>query len=168
VVLGTGGTLRLRDDIAVDVDAQKRLSRQVLLGTVGTVRIDQVCVGLEGELLPGWYDEWVLYERELLQELRQRALEVVAQSLMEERRYAAATEAALAALRDDPLRATAQRVLINVYLAEGNQAKAVEQFRRFRELSKSRLGVEPAFQLVNVRGGSSGGNRLAVIPADTR
>ncbi len=51
---------------------------------------------LLGELLPDWYDDWVLAERETLRLRRIAALEHLADELLGRGRYAQATEAALA------------------------------------------------------------------------
>jgi len=55
----------------------------------------------------------------------------------------AALGAALAAVRSEPLRETAHGALIRVFLGEGNQAEALEQFRSYRAMLQAELGVEP-------------------------
>ena len=61
--------------------------------------------------------------------------------------------AALSAVQAEPLRERANAAVIRVHLAEGNQADARREFRRYRALLQRELGVEPTvglFELVGV------------------
>jgi DNA-binding SARP family transcriptional activator len=59
-------------------------------------------------------------------------------------RFAEAVEAGLAAVDGEPLRESAHRALIAVYLAEGNPGEALRQYRFFRQLLDEQLGLEPS------------------------
>jgi DNA-binding SARP family transcriptional activator len=96
-----------------------------------------------GELLPGWYDDWVSVERERTHQLRLHVLEALARELAERGAYAHALQAALKAIELDPLRETARRAVINVHLAQGNTADALREYQRFRDLLQEELGVGP-------------------------
>ena len=99
---------------------------------------------LSGDLLPGWYDEWLQDEREELRQARLHALEVLARALSAAGRRSDAIQAALAAIRLEPLRETAHRTLIETHIAEGNWSEARRQFRRCQRLLREELGVEPS------------------------
>ena len=103
-----------------------------------------------GELLPGWYDDWVLLGRERLRQLQLHALELTAQQLTCSGRYAEAIEAAMAAVRLEPLRESATRVLIEVHLAEDNVVEAIRRLEFFERSLAAELGVEPSADLVNL------------------
>jgi DNA-binding SARP family transcriptional activator len=103
-----------------------------------------------GELLPDWYEDWLELERERFRLLRARALERLAESLMDRRSFGQAAEAGLAAVTSDPLRETAHRALIRVFLAEGNAFEAIRQFRLCRSLSLQYLGAEPSEETVRL------------------
>ena len=47
-------------------------------------------------------------------------------------------------MTSDPLRETAHRALIRVFLAEGNAFEAVRQYRLCRALTLRHLGTEPS------------------------
>lgn len=96
------------------------------------------------ELLPGWYEEWILVERDRLQHLRLQALEEAADLMLRRGRYGEALDAALAAVRSDPLRESARRLILRIHLAEGNQVEAVRHFHSYRALLATELGVEPS------------------------
>lgn len=103
--------------------------------------------GFHGELLPDWYEEWVLIERERHRLLRLHALEAQCAALTAAGRYGAAAEASIAAIATEPLRESAHRALIAVHLAEENVADALRQYRLFRDLLREQLGLEPSARL---------------------
>lgn len=111
-----------------------------------------------GELLPGWYDDWVLAERERLRQTRLYALEALAERLTAQGRYGEAVQVALTAVQLEPLRESATRALIAVHLAERNINEAVRRFELFRADLGRELGVAPTPWLEHlVRAGSTGG-----------
>lgn len=96
-----------------------------------------------GELLPGWYDDWVLTERERLRQTQLYALEALAERLTSQGRYSEAVQVALTAVQLEPLRESATRTLIAVHLAERNINEAVRRFELFRADLGRELGVAP-------------------------
>ena len=101
-------------------------------------------MGLRGDLLPGWYDDWVLLERERLRQVRLQALEAVAARLASLGRHGEALQAAHAAIRAEPLRESAHRLMVRIHLAEGNVAEAVRAYELFRTMLEHELGVPPS------------------------
>ena len=98
---------------------------------------------LSSDLLPGWYDDWVLIEAEDWRQIRLHALETLASRLTAAECWGQAADAARAAVRAEPLRESAHAALIQVHLAEGNQSEAMRQFTRYRTLLHAELGLEP-------------------------
>ncbi|MGC4816489.1 AfsR/SARP family transcriptional regulator [Micromonospora sp. DT63] len=96
-----------------------------------------------GELLPGWYDDWVLTERERLRQMQLYALEALAERLTAQGRFSEAVQVALTAVQLEPLRESATRVLIAVHLAERNINEAVRRLELFRADLGRELGVAP-------------------------
>ena len=148
--------LKLADDVTVDFRASQGLARSLLepdvASTVSKLGAGPIAV-LSRDLLPDWYDDWVVPEAEEWRQLRLHALEALCDLLTIEGRFAHAMGAALAALRVEPLRESANAAVIRVHLAEGNQAEALRVFRHYRALLQRELGVEPTpelFELVGV------------------
>jgi DNA-binding SARP family transcriptional activator len=142
--------LGLSSNVVVDVRSAASLANRVLdrLAPLRDEDLDTaVRLNLSSDLLPDWYDEWVLVEREQFRQLRLHALEALCQRLTSARRYGEAVDAGLAAVRSEPLRETAHRVLIQAHLAEGNQWEAVRQYRLCRRLLLSELGIEPSAEV---------------------
>lgn len=102
------------------------------------------------DLLPGWYDEWIVVERERLRQHVLHALECLAGLLVAQGRYAEAIEAALLAVAIEPLRESAQRRLVEAHLAEGNVAEAHRVVRLYGELLDRELGIDPSPELVSL------------------
>jgi DNA-binding SARP family transcriptional activator len=147
IVNATHATLTLGGDIDVDVSKLIALTRQLDQAAAGLLQTDLDSVALQdltGDLLPDWYEEWVQDERESLRQNKLHGLETLAATLSRARRHADAIQAALAAIRIEPLRETAHRTLIEAHLAEGNWSEACRQFRECRRLFRAELGVEPS------------------------
>jgi DNA-binding SARP family transcriptional activator len=141
------GSLRISQDVVVDVheaEARARTLIDQLPETVVAADLHAWADELDADLLPDWYDDWVLVERERLSQLRLHALEALAQRLCALGRYAEALEAALAVVRAEPLRESTHRVLIEVHLAEGNRHRAICQYRDYCRLMRAELDLEPS------------------------
>jgi DNA-binding SARP family transcriptional activator len=144
-------TVDLGPGVAVDFDEAIAQARSLLSpgseATDAAVGAARAWATFEDELLPGWYDDWVIFERERFRQLRLHALEGLSQQLTRLGRHAEAVDAAQAAVAAEPLRETAQRVLIAAHLAEGNRSEARRQLALYTELLRDELGVEPSSEL---------------------
>ena len=136
--------LRLAQSVRVDVRETIAWARRVCDATrdVDDQDVREAFTG--GDVLPDWYEDWVLIERERIRQLRLHGLEVLSQRLVGLGRYTEAMEVSLAALRSEPLRESAHRAVISVHLAEGNSSEAIRQYRSYRDLLQSQLGLEPS------------------------
>ncbi len=105
---------------------------------------------LRSDLLPDWYDDWVLMEREYFRQLRLRALDVACERLTERGRLDGALAVGIAALECEPLRESAHRALVRVHLAQGNVAEAVRQYDLCRRLLETHVGVGPSEELTDM------------------
>jgi DNA-binding SARP family transcriptional activator len=114
---------------------------------------------LTGELLPDWYDDWVLLERERARQLRLHALESLCQRLIDAGWCDEAVLVALATVAEEPLRESAQRLLISAHLAEGNASEALRQYRSYRDLLWRDLGIRPSSRVEELVGGIGVGSR---------
>lgn len=97
-----------------------------------------------GDLLPDWYDDWVVFERERFRQVRLHALEAICRAQTAAGRFPEAIAAGLAAVEGEPFRESAHRALIEVHLAEGNRFEAIREYDRFRRLLRDEIGVEPS------------------------
>jgi DNA-binding SARP family transcriptional activator len=148
--------LRLAPGVSVDLHEAVALARSLLATSAEVKDVDLDQPELSGDLLPDWYDDWVLIEREQFHELRVRALESLCAQLTEAGKFGKAMEAGLAAVKGEPLRESAHRGLIKVHLAEGNGAEALRRYRLYRRLVQERFGIEPSGQMEDLVGGLTG------------
>jgi DNA-binding SARP family transcriptional activator len=147
LVDATRSHLALSPGVVVDLHESTARARQVLRHEGSSVLENVDAALLGGDLLPDWYDDWVLIERERFRQLRLHALETLCEDLAADGSYAAAVEAGLACVAAEPLRESAHRALIKVHLAEGNLGEAIRQYRLFRTLVFDALGLAPSPEL---------------------
>lgn len=152
VVITDGVRLSTAPAVQVDSREQELFTTYLLRDHVEDQQWidDGLHVLWQGELLPGWYDDWVVFERERLNQLRLHALEHTATLLVRRGRLGTALQLALEAVRTEPLRETANGVLMSVYLAEGNVVDAIHQFDTFRHVLWRELGLEPSAALARL------------------
>lgn len=152
----TASDLGLAEGVSVDVHRSRSLAHRLIdrdaIVSESDIDADAVAA-LSDDLLPGWYDDWAVIAAEDWHQLRLHALESVAARLTAAGRLAEAAEAALAAVRAEPLRESSRAALIRVQMAEGNQSGAVGEFERYRVLLRADLGVEPTNLLSRLLGG---------------
>jgi DNA-binding SARP family transcriptional activator len=150
-----GHGLRLAQEVRVDLRVAERLARRELDGAAdedGT----RDPAPFAADLLPDWYDDWVLLERERFRQLRLRALEALCERRLRSGRINEALEAGLLSLAGEPLRESAHRALVRVHLADGNVVEALRQYRLCRRLLHEQLGIEPTEQMRDLVGALDG------------
>ncbi len=144
-------TLALRRGTVVDVRVVCDWAARLVDGSA--TQADLFLMNWRGDaidLLPGWYDDWVIFERERIRQQLLHALEALSRRLADLGRCAEAVDVAISAVGADPLRESANRVLIEVHLAEGNVVEARRTYERYREAVRRELGVEPGEQLASL------------------
>ena len=138
--------LCLADQVMVDIRQSRAMAHRLLDPSTQLSEADlssDAVTALSVEVLPDWYDDWVMIEAEEWRQLRLHALEALADRLLREGRFGEAGGAALSAVRAEPLRESARTALIRVHLAEGNQSEALSEFGRYQTLLRTELGLEP-------------------------
>ncbi|RIV41270.1 AfsR/SARP family transcriptional regulator [Micromonospora radicis] len=139
----TADTIRLDPMVRVDVDRLIDTASRVRDGQPPDDAAQALAAGRH-DLLPGWYDDWVLADRERLRQLRLHMLEQVAGQHLAAGRHGEALEAALEAMAAEPLRETPHRLVVRIHLAEGNAFEALHAFYVYRDLLLRELRLEPS------------------------
>jgi len=146
----TATELSLGQAVRVDLREAQACAQRLLIGDGPLSRADR-CGHSEElfslELLPGWYEDWVLLQAEAWRQFRLHALEALSARLSAEDCHARAVSAALTAVAVDPLRESARSVLIRAHLAESNRSEALREFETYRQFLRRALGVEPTARL---------------------
>ena len=141
----TDDRLRLGAGVLVDLRESEAVARRALdCNGVDGASLELDLHALAGDLLPDWYEEWVLFERERFRALRLRALDTLCERLIAAGRLDDALDAGHVAVAGEPLRESAHRALVRVHIADGNTGEAIRQYRLFRRLLLEHLGLEPS------------------------
>ncbi len=116
----------------------------------GPAALEQAAALYRGELLDGLgptdpaFDEWLASER---RNLNERAQEVLG-ALLDHQQTSGATGQAIATARGlvaiDPLQETVHRTLMSLYVAQGDRALALKQYRACRDVLKNELEITPS------------------------
>jgi DNA-binding SARP family transcriptional activator len=136
--------LALVPDVAVDLARLRALIRRLIEGGDEQALRDVSELVWCAELLPDWDDEWVIADRERFRLLRLEALERAAETLLARGDLSRALEAALGSAVSEPLRESARRLIVEVQIAEGNRAEALQGYDQYRALLRTELGIEPS------------------------
>ncbi|MET8629539.1 BTAD domain-containing putative transcriptional regulator [Kitasatospora sp. NPDC004669] len=142
--------VRLAPGTSVDLHRARSLARLLLDPNAPATAYDlglAAVADLSADLLPGWYDDWLVLEADEWHQLRLHALEALADRLTACRRHGEAVAAAHAAIHADPLRESSHACLIRAHLAEGNRSEAVRDLRRYDQLLYRELGLHPTPRL---------------------
>lgn len=145
LVQATPAHVALVSDVAIDLRETSAAARRAISGDLQEGDLSMLCT--TEELLPDWYDDWVVIERERFRQLHLHALDALCDRFTGAGRYADAANAALCAITIEPLRESAHRALIGTHLAEGNQGEAIRHYDLYRSLLARRLGLDPSPKL---------------------
>lgn len=146
------GALGLGPGVRVDVAAlRSRIAGEASADSAERTRL--VALSADAELLPGWYDDWVLLERERLEMQRLRALHGVAETALADGDLLTAVVAATEALSILPLSELALSVLMQALTRLGRKDVALARYHRFRATVRAEVGAEPSAALVRLAAG---------------
>lgn len=114
-----------------------------LTGEAELSALERAIALYRGDLLPACYDEWILPERERLQQLYTRALEQLVSVSENQHQYRAAIDYAQRLLRHDPLHEETYRQLMRLYEQSGDRVGALRAFHTCAAVLERELAVEP-------------------------
>ena len=163
-------TISLNKDTAVFVDV---LAFQELLGPsqppeTTLTRLRQAVGLAQGELLEGFYDDWIFPERERLREQYLRALEQLAQIEKQNGRYQQALAAISQLTQADPLRESAWQEQMRLHAALGQPEAALQQYAAYRRILAEELDAQPqpaTIALAQAIARQSGSQPVPFVPA---
>ena len=102
------------------------------------------------DLLPGYYQDWILFERERLQNMYLLMLDKLLVYLQFRGEYEVAQSYGATILRYDPARERTHRQLMHLYSLAGDRTSALRQFERCAQALKQELGVRPEKKTVEL------------------
>ncbi len=116
-----------------------------------------------GELLPGYYDEWILPERQRLESLFFYALQQLIVQLERNQEIGAALQYALRWAAVDRFREEAHEAVIRLYVTSGRQDAAMRHYRELERTLRLELDTEPSSKAPNQRAASSSRRREQLL-----
>jgi DNA-binding SARP family transcriptional activator len=148
VLVSQGEMIAVAEGVEVDVRTLEAQAQAVLAGSEPPPSFESPLFA--DELLPNWFDEWVLSERERLRQTRLHALEAMAELMLRRADYASALDMALSAVRAEPLRETSNRLVVTIHVAEGNPSEARRAYERFRRQLWEEMGLRPSRRIRSI------------------
>jgi DNA-binding SARP family transcriptional activator len=160
-----GDVLALDEGVSVDVHRVRNLIGAIEQSTDGRLPPDAGELLRTADLLPGWYEDWVLFERERLNQQRLGALDNLCRRELMSGHSAEAIELATIATGIEPLRERSELLLVRSYLAADDRASALRAYRNFSGLVYRELGIAPSPRFAELLGIASPVSSGANFPA---
>jgi DNA-binding SARP family transcriptional activator len=144
LLVNDGAVLSLNGMVEVDLHRVRAGMRS--LGQPNLNGNAAACLSLlrDAELLPGWYEDWVLFEQSRLSQERLHAFNIIARESLAHGDYETALEASEAALEVEPLYESAVGLLIQAESRQGNATAALRAFEKYRAKLKEEMGLTPS------------------------
>ncbi|MCP4932795.1 MAG: AAA family ATPase [bacterium] len=117
-----------------------------------------------GELLPGWYDDWIILERERLQAIYERKLQQLLDQLLAAQQWDETIHWAEQWISLGSVPEPAYRGLMHAHAGLGDVAAIAAAFRRCEAALEADLGVEPSAETQTLYE-TLKRNPAAVVPA---
>jgi DNA-binding SARP family transcriptional activator len=144
IVRSSGPGLRSDPEATIDLRESEALAHRILREQLPLQQARVASARLCHDLLPGWDDEWLVFDRERFRDLRVHALERLCDRLSALGDHAEAVQCGLLAVQGEPLRESAHRALMRAHVAEGNRARGLQLFRRLERQLDLELQVPPS------------------------
>ncbi len=135
------GTLGLHAAVGSDLTRLRRLLRGG--HAMGLVEEAGALLRVE-DLMPGWFEDWVVSEREYLHERVLDRIQHVVRGLVEIEAADHALPLVRVAIQLDPMRESAHRALARLHLLSGDRVAAWQVYDGFRRRSVREFGVSPS------------------------
>lgn len=144
LLLNEGAVLSLGERVEIDLNRMRaqiaELSQTGLDGNASS-SVRQL---RDAELLPGWYEDWVLFEQSRLRQDRLHALLTIARQSLAGGDYDVAVAASEAALELEPLYESAVGLQIKAERQRGHNAFALRAFEKYQAELKEDMGLVPS------------------------
>jgi predicted ATPase/DNA-binding SARP family transcriptional activator/Tfp pilus assembly protein PilF len=127
------------DALLMEAQATKEAGRLELLSRAVSL--------YQGDLLPGFYEDFILLERQRLADKWQQALRDLIGLLQKQEAFGQATEYAYRALAYDPLDESVQYLLLQLLAAQGQHERALQRYQEIERLFQDQLQSPPPHSL---------------------
>jgi DNA-binding SARP family transcriptional activator len=156
LLISRGAVLTLSEQVDIDLHRVRALIRELnQVGFDGKVasRLHPLHQLRDADLLPGWYDDWILFEQSRLRQDRLHAFLIIARDALARCDYQVAVAASEAALELEPLYESAVGLLIQAERGRGNNAAALRSFEKYQAALNEDMGMAPSEALLRLVAG---------------
>lgn len=173
-LLAEGDTVQFNPDLPLWLDVEEFTGHKAQCSSGGTEAIEHcaLCVELyKGDFLAGYYDDWVLVERERLREIFLAALGRLAAGLKSQGEYERALLYARRLASEESWREEAHCEVMRLCHLLDRDAEALKQFEVCRQVLAEELGTEPSPEtgaLAAEIAARSGRSKLPLLPQAAR
>jgi DNA-binding SARP family transcriptional activator len=144
LLVNGGAELSLSDLVDVDLHQVRACVRELSQTGLNGNPASTLNLLRDAELLPGWYDDWVLFEQSELRQDRLHALHIIGRESLARCDFEVALEASEASLELEPLYESAVGLLIQAQRQQGNNAAALRAFEKYRAKLHEDMGLAPS------------------------
>ncbi|CAH0272212.1 hypothetical protein SRABI26_03696 [Arthrobacter sp. Bi26] len=144
LLVNGGAELSLSDLVDVDLHRVRSCVRELSQAGLNGNAASSLNLLRDAELLPGWYEDWVLFEQSRLRQDRLHAFHIIARESLARCDFEVALEASEAALELEPLYESAVGLLIQAHRQQGNTAAALRAFEAYRAKLNEDMGLAPS------------------------
>ena len=144
LLVNGGAELSLSDSVEVDLHRVRACVRELSQKGINGNAAASLNLLRDAELLPGWYDDWILFEQNRLRQDRLHAFHIIGRESLARRDFEVALEASEAALELEPLCESAVGLLIQAQRQQGNNAAALRAFEKYRTKLSADMGLAPS------------------------
>ncbi|WP_442545489.1 AfsR/SARP family transcriptional regulator [Arthrobacter sp. KN11-1C] len=102
------------------------------------------------ELLPGWYEDWILAEQERFRAVRTTALDSIAAFHLSQGNAEESKAATTMAISLEPFRESSYQLLIQAHLATGDLVSALRTYKSYSAELRQEFGVGPSPSLAKL------------------
>ena len=147
-----GQSIRWRADASIQLDvkqfrdslAQAKSSKE----EQARIRhLQEAVSSYRGELLPGFYEDWILVQREELHQAFLNALTQLTKLFEDSRQYDEAIEAVNRLIRSDPLNESAYQLSMRLHALNNDRAGALQVYHTCSTVLMQELGMEPSSEV---------------------
>ena len=138
-----GTTLSLHEKVIVDLHRTWQLINHVLGADSGEASDRDVSELQKGELLPGWYEDFVVEEQNLLRANKLQCFTRIARRALEHGQHDVAVLASRAALALGPYDDEALIILLHAEQRLGNFSGARKIYQEYADKIRADLGIAP-------------------------
>jgi DNA-binding SARP family transcriptional activator len=147
VLLPEGDAIQINPDLPLWLDVEQFTAHRAQCMEGGPQALDHCARCVEhyhGDFLAGYYDDWVLPEREQLREAFLGTLERLVDGLKAQGDYEEALAHARRLVTEDPLHEEAHREVMRLCHLLGRDNEALQQWHLCREILAEELAAEPS------------------------